>query len=108
VRRYLGAALGAAGDPRGIPVLLRLLHDKDPDHFIQIWAASGLGQLGCKDGIPVMIELLHLDETKTYRGNISATLEELTGTRMKFNDDYDSWHNWWEREGRAKFARPTD
>ena len=103
VRRYLGAALGTYGDTRAVPVLLRLLHDRDPDHFIKIWAAGGLGGLGRKEGIPVMIDLLRAPETVTYRGNIAMTLEQLTGMKVKYKDDYETWRDWWEKEGRAKF-----
>ncbi|MDQ3812409.1 MAG: HEAT repeat domain-containing protein, partial [Armatimonadota bacterium] len=102
VRRYLGAALGAYGDARAVPVLRKLLRDPDSDHFIKIWAADGLGQLGRKDGIPILIDLLRRDETQSYRGNITTVLEQLT--RQKLREDAAAWQAWWQREGQSKYG----
>ena len=101
VRRYLSAALAKYRNEKAVPVLLKLLHDPDPDHFIKIWAANSLGELGHNEGIPVMIDLLKLEETRTYRGNIVGVLEKLSG--KQYREDWSEWHNWWEKEGKAKY-----
>ena len=101
VRRYLGSALGAYGDERAIPVLLRLLSDEDPDRFIRIWAAGGLGDLHRKDGVPVMIDLLDWSEQHRCSGNVIEVLRQLTGQDL--GPGIRAWQRWWEKEGRAEY-----
>ena len=80
VRRYLGAALGACGDERAVPVLLDLLHDANPDPFIRIWAAGGLSALGHKrEPVPIMIDLLRTMKSSDGAGNVMLCLKDLTG-----------------------------
>ena len=98
VRRYLSAALAIYGDKQAIPVLLKLLHDPYPDPFIKIWAADALGKLGRKDGVPDMIDLLKREDTKSFRGNIVHTLQDITGKQLE--DDYGQWNAWWQSQGK--------
>ncbi|MGD1085162.1 MAG: HEAT repeat domain-containing protein, partial [Verrucomicrobiota bacterium] len=98
VRRYLGAALGAWGDERAVPVLLDLLHDANPDPFIRIWAAGGLSALGHKrEPVPVMIDLLRTMKPSDGAGNVMLCLKDLTGQDLGQNPA--RWIEWWEKEG---------
>ena len=103
VRRYLGSALGACGDARAVPALLKLLHEKDTDPFIPIWAAGGLDKHGRKDGIAVLIELLRSERVKKGAGNTMSSLERLTGIGEGYTPN--EWVAWWDREGREQYER---
>ncbi len=102
VRRYLGAALGASGDPKAIPPLLKLLHSNVPDPFISIWAAGGLKQLNRADGVPVMIALLK-DPKADCKGNVMETLRDITG--KDFSDNRSAWLDWWKSSGRREYEK---
>ena len=98
VRRYLGAALGACGDERAVPVLLDLLHDASPDPYIRIWAAGGLSALGHKrEPVPVMIDLLRTMKPRDGAGNVIECLKVSTGQDLGPNPA--RWIEWWEKEG---------
>jgi hypothetical protein len=103
VRRYLGAALGASGNPQAIPVLLKLLHDSDPDPYIKIWAAEGLGKFKRMDGVPVMIALLRNPKVRGDEGNVMETLKSLTGQDL--SDNRNTYLDWWEKTGRAEYEK---
>jgi HEAT repeat protein len=94
VRRYLGAALGVGGDPDAVPVLLKLLNDTT-DPQIAIWAAHGLGKWKRPDeAVPAMIRLLNNPKARGDRGNIIATLQELTGEKFETRK---AWLEWWKK-----------
>jgi hypothetical protein len=101
VRRYLGAALGASGDPQAIPVLLKLLNDSDPDPYIKIFAAEGLGKFKRGEGVPVMIALLRDPKTRGYEGNVMQTIRDLTGQNL--NDNREAYLDWWRKAGQAEY-----
>jgi HEAT repeat protein len=103
VRRYLGAALGASGNPQAIPVLLKLLHDSDPDPYIKIWAAEGLGKFKRMDGVPVMIALLRDPKVRGDEGNVMQTLKDLTS--QDFSDNRNAYLDWWEKTGRGEYEK---
>jgi HEAT repeat protein len=103
VRRYLGAALGACGDQQAIPVLLKLLHGSGPDPYIKIWAAEGLGKFKRMEGVPVMIDLLSDPQQRKAEGNVMEALKHLTG--QDFNDNRNSYLDWWEKTGRAEYEK---
>jgi HEAT repeat protein len=103
VRRYLGAALGASGDERAAPALLKLLHDPDPDPFIKIWAAHGLGNLGHKKtAVTAMMNLLLEKKAGGGVSNVMGLLEELTGQKLPGRSG--AWREWWTRTGRAEYS----
>jgi beta-lactamase regulating signal transducer with metallopeptidase domain/HEAT repeat protein len=98
VRRYLGAALGACGDERAVPVLLDLLQDANPDPFIRIWAAGGLSALGHKkESVPILIDLLRTIKPRDGAGNVIECLKGSTGQDL--GQDPARWIEWWEKEG---------
>ena len=103
VRRYLGAALGASGDPRAIPKLIELLHDYDPDPYIKIWAAQGLGKFKRYEGVPVMMALLNDPKARDAEGNVMDVLGELTG--QNFGENRNAWLEWWEKTGKAQYGK---
>ena len=105
VRRYLGTTLGAYRDQRAVPLLDKWLHDPNSDSEIRMGAALGLGKLGHNEGIPVMIDLLQQDATRSYRGDVMMTLQQLTGQKIQA-EYYEPWHAWWEAEGKRKFGSP--
>jgi beta-lactamase regulating signal transducer with metallopeptidase domain/HEAT repeat protein/peroxiredoxin len=106
VRRYLGAALGASGDDRAVPVLLDLLHDANPDPFIRIWAAGGLSALGHKrESVPIMIDLLRTMKPSDGIGNVIESLKGSTGQDLGPNPA--KWIEWWQKEGTTN-TTPTN
>lgn len=74
VRRAVAKALGGLGDPRGVPVLGRMLAE-DKDSLVRSRAASALGELGDPAAAPALVAARR---SSPWGG--SRTLRCLTGS----------------------------
>ena len=70
--------IGEMKDPRGLPLLLRGLHDRQPS--IRAAAAVSLGKLGLAEGVPPLIALLS-EPVPAVRSVAAVTLGKLKAER---------------------------
>jgi len=64
---------------------------------VRLSAAEALARFRVRDGVGALVERLEEEEHARVREAIAATLQSLTGERLR---DYpELWRKWWDREG---------
>ncbi|MGD0089922.1 MAG: HEAT repeat domain-containing protein [Planctomycetota bacterium] len=93
VRKHIPYVLRMYGKKKeAMPVLLRLLSDKEPDIETRINAAKELKEWGNTDGVGVLMGLLGERANKSDHWRIINALQHITGERF---EDAVEWFKWW-------------
>jgi HEAT repeat protein len=72
--------LGTIGDPRAVPVLIKLLLDPEEDCRTRLFAARALGKIRDERAVPALIETLH---DKAINESVDLDLNEANNDFVK-------------------------